>query len=90
MQVVGVGENPALDALVVVDDDAELCEVLRLDLEASGFEVVEAADGLEALARMAERRPDVVLLDLMMPRMSGEALLDRWIGCAKSASTRRR
>ena len=57
--------------VLVVDDHAPLRTLCRLNLEPAGFRVVEAADGDEALAAVAADRPDAILLDLMMPRLSG-------------------
>jgi two-component system, OmpR family, phosphate regulon response regulator PhoB len=57
--------------VLVVDDDGAVRSVLRRGLEAQGFVVDEAADGAEALQRVPESRPDVVLLDLMMPGPDG-------------------
>jgi DNA-binding response OmpR family regulator len=57
--------------ILVVDDEPTLRETLAEALEADGFQVVTAADGREALARFREHRPDLVLLDLMLPELSG-------------------
>src|SRR5438093_669639 len=57
--------------VLVVDDHAPLRTLCRLNLEPAGFRVVEAADGDEALAAVAADRPDAILLDIMMPRLSG-------------------
>jgi DNA-binding response OmpR family regulator len=57
--------------VLVVDDHAPLRTLCRLNLEPVGFRVVEAADGDEALAAVAAEHPDVILLDIMMPRLSG-------------------
>jgi DNA-binding response OmpR family regulator len=57
--------------VLVVDDHAPLRTLCRLNLEPAGFRVVEAADGDEALAAVSADRPDVILLDIMMPRLSG-------------------
>ena len=57
--------------VLVVDDHAPLRTLCRVNLEAADFRVVEAADGDEALARVKTDRPDVILLDIMMPRVSG-------------------
>lgn len=57
--------------MLVVDDHAPLRTLCRLNLEPAGFRVLEAADGDEALAAVSRDRPDVILLDIMMPRMSG-------------------
>jgi signal transduction histidine kinase/DNA-binding response OmpR family regulator len=57
--------------VLVVEDDADTCDTLRRMLEKEGWTVSEAANGRVALAQVAARRPDVVLLDLMMPEMDG-------------------
>ena len=57
--------------ILVVDDEPTLREMLVETLEADGFRVVEAADGREALSRFRADRPDLVLLDLMLPELSG-------------------
>lgn len=58
-------------AVLVVDDDPKIRELLRLYLDRDGHQVVFAADGVEALAAAAERAPDLVLLDVMLPRIDG-------------------
>jgi two-component system, OmpR family, phosphate regulon response regulator PhoB len=57
--------------ILVAEDDALLAAVLRSNLETQGFQVEEAADGKKALARIAETKPDLVLLDWVLPGMSG-------------------
>jgi two-component system, OmpR family, phosphate regulon response regulator PhoB len=57
--------------ILVVEDEVPLLTLLRYNLEKQGFRVEEAVDGHEALARVAEGRPDVVLLDWMLPTLSG-------------------
>ena len=57
--------------ILVVDDHEDNIELLRARLEARGFEVESAADGLEALDRVRERAPDLILLDVMMPKLDG-------------------
>jgi len=57
--------------VLIVEDEAPLVTMLRYNLEREGFVVDEAADGEEALLRIAERRPDAVLLDWMLPLVSG-------------------
>ncbi|HLY45800.1 MAG TPA: phosphate regulon transcriptional regulator PhoB [Stellaceae bacterium] len=61
----------ALPRVLIVEDEAALVTMLRYNLEREGFAVEEAADGEEALLRIAERRPDAVLLDWMLPLVSG-------------------
>ena len=57
--------------VLVVEDEAALATMLRYNLEKQGFHVEEAVDGQEALTRIAEAAPDIVLLDWMLPAMSG-------------------
>ncbi len=56
---------------LVVEDEAALLTMLRYNLEKQGFRVEEAGDGQEALTRLSEMTPDIVLLDWMLPSMSG-------------------
>ena len=57
--------------VLVVEDEAALATMLRYNLERQGFRVEEAVDGQEALTRISESAPDIVLLDWMLPVMSG-------------------
>jgi DNA-binding response OmpR family regulator len=57
--------------ILLADDEADISLVARTRLEVSGFEVESAEDGEEALVRFRARRPDLVLLDLRMPKMDG-------------------
>ena len=57
--------------VLIVEDEAPLVTMLRYNLEKEGFEVEEAGDGEEALAKINERKPDAVLLDWMLPLVSG-------------------
>src|SRR5438093_10334859 len=58
-------------SVLVVDDDEPLRTMCRVSLEEAGFRVMEASDGDEALACVKLDRPDAILLDIMMPRVSG-------------------
>lgn len=57
--------------ILIVDDEADLVSVLRMGLEIEGFEVSSASDGEEGLRRAREDRPDLLVLDLMLPKMDG-------------------
>lgn len=57
--------------VLVVEDEADLIELLRYNLEAEGFGVATAEDSEEAMLRIAEGRPDIILLDWMLPGASG-------------------
>ncbi len=63
--------------ILIADDDVILVEMLRFRLEAAGHEVVSASDGLAALETAAAQRPDLVVLDSMMPVISGPEVLAR-------------
>lgn len=62
--------------VLLVEDDPVMREMLQRRLEKEGWKVIEAENGRVALERMAERRPDLILLDLMMPEMDGFQFLD--------------
>ena len=57
--------------VLIVEDEASLVTLLRYNLEKEGYRVCEAGDGEEALTVLAERKPDLVLLDWMLPSLSG-------------------
>lgn len=63
--------------LLLVEDDAEICSMLKTYLERENFEVAAACDGGQALRMFAEERFDLVLLDLMIPKMSGMDVLQK-------------
>lgn len=57
--------------VLVVDDQRSLRSLIRVNLELEGFDVAEAADGIECLEQARLRRPDLITLDIVMPRMDG-------------------
>jgi len=57
--------------ILVVDDDPEIREAISLILEANGYKVVTAQDGIEGLNKLKEDKPDLMILDLLMPRLDG-------------------
>ena len=61
----------ANEKILVVDDDVNICELLRLYLTKEGYQVTIANDGEEGLEKFNQVKPDMVLLDVMMPRMDG-------------------
>ncbi len=63
--------------LLVVDDEANIAELLRIWFEPAGWDVATAASGPEGVARAADRRPDAVVLDLMLPGYGGLEVLRR-------------
>jgi class 3 adenylate cyclase len=71
LKPMSTGPTRAPGFVLVVDDEEQNRSLLRDPLEARGYEVEEAADGVLALQKIAGRPPDVILLDLMMPQMDG-------------------
>jgi two-component system alkaline phosphatase synthesis response regulator PhoP len=57
--------------ILVVDDDPDVLEAIGIALEANGYEVVTAHDGVEGLDKLKDERPDLMILDLLMPKMDG-------------------
>jgi DNA-binding response OmpR family regulator len=64
-------QNEPQNRILVVEDDLTLLETLEYNLAAEGYEVITAADGLTALEVAREEQPDLILLDLMLPRLDG-------------------
>jgi CheY-like chemotaxis protein len=79
-------EGSPTASILVVDDDPGQRFLMRKVLEHKGFEVIEAADGVEACCLNEERRPDLLLVDLMMPRMDGYELCRELRGQTHSAN----
>lgn len=75
------------DRLLVVDDDPDIARFIEVNLRTHGFEVHVASDGVEALERAQEIRPDLVLVDVMMPRMDGFQVVDHLRSDPRTANT---
>ncbi|MBR2836783.1 response regulator [Candidatus Saccharibacteria bacterium] len=65
-----------MSKVMVVEDDAALREIYSIRISAEGYEVVQAGDGEEALAVAVREKPDLILSDVMMPKISGFDMLD--------------
>jgi DNA-binding response OmpR family regulator len=61
--------------ILVVDNEVDLVEMIKLRLEANNYEVIVACDGAEALEKIKNERPDLIILDILMPRMNGYEFL---------------
>jgi phosphate regulon transcriptional regulator PhoB len=76
-QAAAVQRERIRQKILVVEDEADIRELLRYNLAQEGFAVEEASDGAEALDRIGRRAPDLLVLDLMLPQMSGLELCRR-------------
>ena len=63
--------------ILVVDDEIRYQHLLRVNLESEGYEISTAGDGEQAIEMIANRRPDMVILDVMMPRLDGYSTCER-------------
>ncbi len=72
--------------IMVVDDNTDLVEILRITLESKGFNVRCAYSGQELLDSLEKQKPDLILLDIMMPQMDGLEVLTRLKGNPATAS----
>jgi DNA-binding response OmpR family regulator len=66
-----------VSSILIVDDDADIRLLLRLELSAEDHQISEAVNGEEGLRAIADERPDLVLLDIMMPVLDGWGVLER-------------
>ena len=69
--------SAAKTKVLICDDDPLLLEFMEFRLQAKGYDVVKAVDGAEALSRVGGERPDIVVLDAMMPKSDGFEVLAR-------------
>jgi DNA-binding response OmpR family regulator len=69
-----------MTTVLVVDDDPDVCDLVTYKLEQSGYDVRKAFDGDQAMHEVQSQLPDLVLLDIMMPGISGLEVLERWRG----------
>ena len=65
-----------MSKIMIVEDDASLREIYGIRIAAEGYEIVSAGDGEEALAVAVREKPDLILSDVMMPKISGFDMLD--------------
>ncbi|HET6864034.1 MAG TPA: response regulator [Candidatus Saccharimonadales bacterium] len=63
--------------IAVIEDERSIREMYRMRFEAAGYQVYEAEDGIEGLKVIETNNPDIVLLDLRMPRLSGKEMLEK-------------
>ena len=73
--------------ILVVDDEQDLVEIVTSHLSDRGYRIVTAADGVEGFETAKREKPHLIILDIMMPRMSGLEMLDLLRGNSELAST---
>lgn len=71
-------QMPTIPVILCIEDEIDLREVLAEELRDAGYQVIEAADGQEALVALQSIRPDLILCDILMPRMSGYQFLQHF------------
>ncbi len=62
------------EKILIVDDDPDILDALTMIIETKGYQVVTARDGIEGLANLKAEKPDLLILDLLMPKMDGFAV----------------
>ena len=72
-----MGDTRARNRVLLVDDDKQILNSLRVYLELENYEVYTAGNGQEALAKVAEHKPEILVLDIMMPEMDGFEVLEK-------------
>ncbi|NCA11490.1 response regulator [bacterium] len=71
------GKQPAGKRVLLVDDDVEIIESMKTLLESKGYEILVARDGNQGIVLAEQENPDLVVLDMMMPKRSGFLVLER-------------
>ncbi len=72
--------------ILVVEDNPSILNIVKTILEGTGYGVQTADNGLEAFSRLEEQKPDLIILDIMMPHMDGLEVLERLKGTAETSS----
>jgi len=72
--------------ILVVEDNPSILDIVKAILEGTGYGVQSARNGLEAFSCLEEQRPDLIILDIMMPHMDGLEILERLKGTAETSS----
>ena len=73
--------------ILVVDDDSSINELIRINLELQGYEVVQAFNGIEGFAKAKQEEPSLIILDVMMPEVDGYTVAQRVRQCDEIADT---
>ena len=73
------------ETILVVDDDPDICEIVQVNLEGAGYNVIVASDGAEALKVARKYLPDLIILDVLMPELDGWRVLEELIKDPRTA-----
>lgn len=73
------------ETILVVDDDPDICEIVQVNLEGAGYNVMVASDGAEALEVARKYLPDLIILDVLMPELDGWRVLEELIKDPRTA-----
>lgn len=73
--------------ILVIDDDSAINELIKINLELKGYEVVQAFNGVEGFAKAKQEEPNLIVLDVMMPEVDGFTVAQRIRQCAEIADT---
>lgn len=65
------------DTILVIDDDPDICEIVKVNLEGAGYNVVVATDGATGVAKAIEIQPQLIVLDVLIPELDGWQVLER-------------
>ena len=71
-----IGRSPDAKLIYVIDDEREICELLRITFESRDYTVKTGYDGQTALKMIKKKKPDLLILDLKMPKMNGYEVLN--------------
>lgn len=74
------------ETIIVVDDDPDLVDIAKAHLEAKGYDVLTAYSGAELFTCLKEQKPDLIVLDIMMPQMDGLEVLTRLKNTSETSS----
>jgi len=64
--------------ILVVDDEPDMVVIMKLTLETNGFEVITAYDGQEGMEKAQQEKPDLIILDVLMPKVFGNEIVTLW------------
>lgn len=73
------------ETILMIDDDLDIREIVRVNLEGAGYRVLCASDGVEGLAAARDHQPDLIILDVLMPGLDGWQVLDQLVNDPRTA-----